>query len=193
MVSCWEGGQQMCTVLLEQVGVVVCQAKTCSQKGFRITLSFLKKKSSREHTRPPSLSFAVSMIHTMNARRFQRTHPLGGMGSSLNASKDIGVGVADVALACGSEQWLAQCVLQWLAQLALVAYLTQALLARNDLPNVRYVGETRWSSSEKDDDSISCTLIISAEQHERLLATSCQNRITDVLCFFPWRRRQLSV
>ena len=32
------------------------------------------------------------------------------------------------------SQWLPQCVLQWMAQLALVAYLTQALLARTDLP-----------------------------------------------------------
>ena len=32
-----------------------------------------------------------------------------------------------------NQQWT-QCVLQWLAQLALVAYLTQALIARTDLP-----------------------------------------------------------
>ena len=37
------------------------------------------------------------MVLTMNARRFQRTHPLSGMGSSLNASKDNGVGVTDLA------------------------------------------------------------------------------------------------
>ena len=40
----------------------------------------------------------------MNARRFQRTHPLRGMGDySLNASKDIGMGVTHFALTCGSE------------------------------------------------------------------------------------------
>ena len=40
----------------------------------------------------------------MNGRRFQRTHPLRGMGNySFNASKDVGVRVVDLALACGSE------------------------------------------------------------------------------------------
>ena len=44
------------------------------------------------------------MILTMNARRFQRTHPLRGLGDySLNASTDIGMGVIDLALTCGSE------------------------------------------------------------------------------------------
>ena len=50
--------------------------------------------SSRDHTRPLRLSFALAMILTMNARRFQRTHPLSGMGSSLSAS---------IALTCGPE------------------------------------------------------------------------------------------
>ena len=40
---------------------------------------------------------------TMNAKDFQRTHLLSGMGSSRNSSKDIGMGVTDFALACGSE------------------------------------------------------------------------------------------
>ena len=67
----------------------------------------------------------------MNARRHQRTHPLRGMASSLDASNDVGMGVADLALACGSEPvGLPQCVLQWLAQLVLVPFLTQALIAR---------------------------------------------------------------
>ena len=41
--------------------------------------------SSRDHT---TLS-VLAMILTMNARRFQRTHSLSGMGSSLNALKDM--------------------------------------------------------------------------------------------------------
>ena len=59
--------------------------------------------SSRDHTRPLRLSFALAMILTMNTRRLQRTHPWSGMGSSLEASKDIGNGVTDFALTCGSE------------------------------------------------------------------------------------------
>ena len=39
----------------------------------------------------------------MNARQFHRTHLLRGMESSLNASKDVGMGGADLALICGSE------------------------------------------------------------------------------------------
>ena len=74
--------------------------KTRSSKNFRVTLIF----SSRDHASPARLSFALSMVHTMNARRFQRTHPLSGMGEcSLNASKEIGMGIIDFALACGSK------------------------------------------------------------------------------------------
>ena len=53
--------------------------------------------SSRDLARPPSLSFALAMIVTMNARQSQRTHFLSGMGSSLNASKYLGMGVTDLA------------------------------------------------------------------------------------------------
>ena len=51
----------------------------------------------------PKLSFALAMLLTMNARRFQSTRLLSGMGSSLFASKDIGMGGTDLALTCGSE------------------------------------------------------------------------------------------
>ena len=51
--------------------------------------------SSGNHTRHPRLFFALAMVLTMNAR-FQRTHPLSGVGSSLNASKEIGMGVTDL-------------------------------------------------------------------------------------------------
>ena len=53
------------------------------------------------------LSFALAMVLTMNARRFQRTHPLSGTGSSLNASKDIGMVITDFML-ISELQWLAQ-------------------------------------------------------------------------------------
>ena len=59
--------------------------------------------SSRDHTRPPRWSFALTMLVTMNARRFQITHPLRGTEFSVNLSADIGLGVTDLALACGSE------------------------------------------------------------------------------------------
>ena len=62
--------------------------------------------SSREHTSPLRLSFALVVILTVNARRFQRKHPLSGMGSALNASKDNGVGVIDLVHICGSESMM---------------------------------------------------------------------------------------
>ena len=53
--------------------------------------------SSRDNTRLAPFISALAMILTMNERRFQRSHPLKGMGSSLNASKAIGMGVTDLA------------------------------------------------------------------------------------------------
>ena len=58
--------------------------KTCSE--------FL---SSRDHTQPSRLSFALAVILTMNTRRYQQ------------ASKDIGMGVADLAPICKSEPVMA--------------------------------------------------------------------------------------
>ena len=52
--------------------------------------------SSRDLARPHRLSFALAMVLTMNERRFQRTHLLGGTGFSLNASKADCVGVIDL-------------------------------------------------------------------------------------------------
>ena len=49
------------------------------------------------------LAFALAVVFTTNARRFQRTHPLSGMESSLSASRDIGKVVTDFKLTCGSE------------------------------------------------------------------------------------------
>ena len=82
--------------------------------------------------RPRKLSFALAMVHTTNARRFQKTHPSREMESALNASKDITMGVADLAPTVKQIQRLTQRVLQWLAQLA-HAYLKLALIARTDL------------------------------------------------------------
>ena len=59
--------------------------------------------SSCHHTRPPRLSFALAMVLSMNARRFQRPHPLRGAGTSTSASNDFGTGIIDTVLTCGSE------------------------------------------------------------------------------------------
>ena len=59
------------------------------------------------------------------------------------------------------NQLVTQCVLQWLAQLALT-YLTQALIARTDLPMYATLA-THDSHSLKQMMTASCTLIISAE------------------------------
>ena len=64
------------------------------------------------------MSFALVMILTMNARRFQRSHLLSGMGSSLGASKENGREALTLRSPVDPSQ-----VLQWSAQLALVAYL----------------------------------------------------------------------
>ena len=66
--------------VLEQEVVAVFQDKHVHPKA---SPSRSEVYSSRDHTRPPRLSFALAMILTMNARRFQRTHPLSGKGSSL--------------------------------------------------------------------------------------------------------------
>ena len=42
----------------------------------KASLSRIEGHSSRDHTRPGRSSFALAMILTMNARRFQRAHPL---------------------------------------------------------------------------------------------------------------------
>ena len=71
---------------------------------FRDTNMFMQRLPHHAHTRLHRLPFAFAMILTMNARRFQRTHPLSGTGSALNASKDIGMGVSDIALVVNKNQ-----------------------------------------------------------------------------------------
>ena len=88
-ISGWECGQQRLAPHCAQV----CRDRWTLQNF----------SSSRDHARPPRSSSALSVVLTMNARRFQRTHLLSGMGSSLNASKGIGTRGTDIALAYGSE------------------------------------------------------------------------------------------
>ena len=66
-------------------------ARKCSGTGGRCSVSGQKlvhpnsstsrsdTHSSCDHARPPCLSFARTMTLAMNARRFQRTHPLSGI------------------------------------------------------------------------------------------------------------------
>ena len=60
--------------------------------------------SSWVHTRTSRLSLALAMILTMNARRFQRTTLLCGVGSSVYPSKDIGTEVTDLAFFVNQNQ-----------------------------------------------------------------------------------------
>ena len=118
------------TSVLEQLGFAVIQGNMFVQ---RLLLHAQCVIFSRDHTRPPRLSFALALSLTMNAR---------------NASKDICWELLTLRSLVDQSQWWTQCVLQWLAQSALVAYLTQALIARTDIPTCHV------SFSEKDDDSI---------------------------------------
>ena len=81
---------EICTVLfasvLGQEDVAVFQEMNTFIP--KASASRSKFTSSLDHTRPPHFSVALAVVLTMNARRFQ-THPLSGVGSSLNASKDI--------------------------------------------------------------------------------------------------------
>ena len=61
-----EIGTVLLATVLERVDVAVLQGKTCSSKRFNTTLRFLL---------PHRFSFELAMVLTMNARRFQRTHP----------------------------------------------------------------------------------------------------------------------
>ena len=77
----------------------------CTSKGFCSTF-----RDVCFHVTTPALSvclFTLAMVLTMNARRFQRTHPLRGMEDcSLNKLKDVDVGVIDFARAAvvGSDR-----------------------------------------------------------------------------------------
>ena len=104
-ISSWKRGQQRCAPYCLQVFSDRWTLQCFRTKHVYLKASASRSKccSSRDHTRPHCLSFALAMVLTMNARRFQRTHPLSGMGFSLSASNDIAVGVFDHALVCESE------------------------------------------------------------------------------------------
>ena len=85
-----------------------------------------------------------------------------------------------------------ECVLQWLAQLELVACLTQALLARTDLPKNATLA-THDSTSLQKMMTAFCTLIIFVIQHENLLSVDIvphRNMNLFLLFFFALRKRR---
>ena len=93
------------------------------------------------------------MILTMNARQFQRTHPLSGMGFSLNASKDTGMGVTHIAFVCEPDP-----AMDAVKTAVVGSARTRGLEAGSDREDrssdVCYDGDIRSSFSEKDDDII---------------------------------------
>ena len=123
VASGWERGPQC-------AGTGRCSVTGQKHVYPKASASFSKFSSSRDHARPLRLSFAPAMVLTMNARRFQRTHLLSGTGSSLNASKDIDMGVPDLALKCESEPVMdAVCT---------------AVAGSYRIGRVLYVGMLRW-------------------------------------------------
>ena len=118
--------------------------------------------SSRDHTCPHRLSFALAMILTKNARRLQRTIFCVEWESIHSTRQRILVWESlTLRLLVDRSQWLAQCVLCSRGQINHPTYPT---LATHDSHSLRKMM------------TASCTLIIFAEQHERLQAT--RHRVT---------------
>ena len=95
---------------------------------------------SRNHNRP------LVMVLIMNARRFQRTHPLSGTGPSLNASKDVEMGITDLMP-------ISDPVVD-AGYTAVVGAVCPCVFeagsdCKDGSSDVSYVGDTRWSFSEK--------------------------------------------
>ena len=93
-LSIWKRGQQgfapCCTKMCWDRWTLQCDwTKTRSSKG---SASRSKFSCEHDHPHPHRVSRACHGFHP-NARRFQRTHLLSGIGSSLNASKDIDMGL----------------------------------------------------------------------------------------------------
>ena len=142
---------QICTVLLASVDrrTLQCVWRTCSFPLHAHTFMF--------HV-PSPLVFRLPRSHL--AHDDSREHiPLSGAGSSLNASKDVGMGVTDLALVCGSEPVMDA------GNTAVVGSACPCVFeAGSDCEDrssdVCYVGDTLWSFSVK---KHHLALVISAE------------------------------
>ena len=90
--------------------------------------------SSRDHARPPKLSFALAKVLGMNARRF-REHICGVEWEIIHSTRQrmLVSKLLTSRLLVDLNQWLMEYVLQWLAQIVHVAYLTQVPVARTKL------------------------------------------------------------
>ena len=96
---------EICTELLanvlEQEVVAVLQDKTCPSK--KLTFTTRELFFARSH--PPCFFFFLNRAyHDSRRGRFQRAHPLSGVGSSLGASEGLGVGVTDLAPVVNQSQ-----------------------------------------------------------------------------------------
>ena len=94
-------------------------------------------------------------ILTMNARRFQRTHLLRGVGDYvLNASKDTGMVVADLAPTCESEPVVDAVCAAEVGSDRPGRVLDRGSAREDRSSDLSYVGDTQQSFSAEDDDSI---------------------------------------
>ena len=111
------------------------------------SLSRSDRFSSRDNTRAPKMSFALAMTLTMNARRFQRTHTLTGMRSSLSTSKDTGMGNIYIAHICASESMMDAVRVTVVGSACAGLELDAGSGHNGRSSNVCSVGDTRWSLS----------------------------------------------
>ena len=104
------------------------------------------------HVTTPALSVYLSRLPWFSpwqARKFKKTHSVSEMGSSLNASKDIGMGGTDFALTCGPEPVM-DAVCTAVVRSARTGRVLDAGSDREDRSShVCHVGDTRWSFSQK--------------------------------------------
>ena len=128
---------EICTALLANV---LGQGGRCSVSGQK---HFHPKASTSRsefffalHVTTPALRvylWRLLVILTMNARRFQRTHPLSGMGSSLARQRVLLWEVRTWRISVDQNQWWARRMLRGLAQLVLVLHSTQILVTWSDI------------------------------------------------------------
>ena len=107
--------------------------------------------SSRNHTRRAFIVRTMASAKDERGGRFQRTHLLSGMGSSLNASEDIGAGVSDLTPIPSPVVDAGYTAVVGSACPCVVEADSDCEDRSSD---VGYVGDTRWSFSVKNDDVI---------------------------------------
>ena len=128
------------------------RTKTHSSEGFPH-----HAQSSALHVAPPALTVYLSRLPWFSpwTRAVPREHIFWVEWEIIHSTRQRILVWEQLTLRSLVDRglWLTQCVLHWLAQLALVPHLTQAQLARTDLPTYGTLA-THDSHSLKDDDSI---------------------------------------